>query len=351
MSKKGGAIREYILDNIEKHPKDIAKVAAGQFGLTRQALNKHIQKLVAEGAICAKGAQTRAREYELVSQLGWSHSFTIGSPEADEDVVWRENVSPLLGTLPKNVIDIWEYCITEMTNNAIDHSGGTEFTVFVTKNAAYTSIMISDNGIGIFKKIKEAMNLLDERHAMLELAKGKLTTDPSRHTGEGVFFTSRLVDTFHIISGDVQFSHQFGREEDWVIDSDKTLTGTLVTMDLSNHAPRTSKEIFDQFSGGDDYGFIKTVIPVRLAQYGNDTLVSRSQAKRLLARVERFRVAILDFSEVDTIGQAFADEIFRVFAKAHPEVTLMPINVNQEVQNMISRAKTAQNETITTIPV
>ena len=87
-----------------------------------------------------------------------------------------------------------------MFNNAIDHSGGTEI-VFVTKTAAQTTITIKDNGIGIFKKIQAAMNLLDERHAILELAKGKLTTDPKRHTGEGIFFTSRLVDSFDIVSG------------------------------------------------------------------------------------------------------------------------------------------------------
>jgi len=56
-------------------------------------------------------------------------------------------------------------------------------------------------------------------------------------------------------------------------------------------------------------------VPVKLAQYGNDKLVSRSQAKRLLARVELFKVVMLDFTNVPTIGQAFADEIFRVFRK------------------------------------
>jgi hypothetical protein len=54
---------------------------------------------------------------------------------------------------------------------------------------------------------------------------------------------------------------------------------------------------------------------VRLAKYGNDQLISRSQAKRLLARIELFKIVLFDFSGVETIGQAFADEIFRVFAQ------------------------------------
>ena len=58
--------------------------------------------------------------------------------------------------------------------------------------------MIDDDGEGIFKKIKNALNLLDEKQAVLELAKGKLTTDPSRHTGEGIFFTSRAFNDIFV---------------------------------------------------------------------------------------------------------------------------------------------------------
>lgn len=78
---------------------------------------------------------------------------------------------------------------------------------------------------------------------------------------------------------------------------------------------------------------------VKLAQYGNDQLISRSQAKRLLARVELFKIVIFDFSGVDFIGQAFADEIFRVFAIQHPEVELTAVHANNKVKQMIERAK------------
>jgi RNA polymerase sigma-70 factor (ECF subfamily) len=42
------------------------------------------------------------------------------------------------------------------------------------------------------------MHLLDERHAILELSKDQLTTDPARHTGDGIFFTSRMFDSFDL---------------------------------------------------------------------------------------------------------------------------------------------------------
>ena len=68
---------------------------------------------------------------------------------------------------------------------------------------------LHDNGVGIFKKIQTELRLLDERHAILELAKGKLTTDPKRHTGEGIFFSSRMFDQFDILSGGIFFTHKF----------------------------------------------------------------------------------------------------------------------------------------------
>jgi len=69
-----------------------------------------------------------------------------------------------------------------------------------------------------------------------------------------------------------------------------------------------------------------------------ETLFARSQAKRLLAGVDSFREVLLDFKDVKNIGPAFSDEIFRVFANAHPGVKLSWINANPSVEKMIKRA-------------
>jgi hypothetical protein len=114
--------------------------------------------------------------------------------------------------------------------------------------------------------------------------------------------------------------------------------GTFIQMVLSSGSTRTTQEVFDSYAAGEDYGFTKTVIPVFLAEYGNENLISRSQAKRLLMRFEKFKEIVLDFDKVKSIGQAFADEIFRVFQSEHPSVRLIPINANEEVTRMIQRA-------------
>lgn len=335
---RGEDIRGFILEHVEKHP-DIAAKTAEHFAITRQAVNKHLQKLVREKALNPEG-KTRYRTYRLASLSEWRHLFLI-EPGLAEDQAWTFEVAPALGTLPQNVLDIWHFCFTEMFNNAIDHSGGSSIFVKVARTATNTQMMIMDNGVGIFKKIQAAMSLLDERHAVLELAKGKLTTDPEKHTGQGIFFTSRMLDSFDISSGGVFFTHQFGSDEDWILDGDGE-NGTSIFMKLGNHSSRTDKQIFEQYSSpGTEYGFTKTVVPVRLAQYGHEKLISRSQAKRLLARVDQFKVVLFDFDGVDTIGQAFADEIFRVFAKAHPNIELIPVKANTQVQGMVNSARAA----------
>jgi hypothetical protein len=239
-------------------------------------------------------------------------------------------------------MEIWHYGFTEMFNNAIDHSEGEWASVRIEKTATRTELGIHDNGVGIFKKIQRELALLDERHSVLELAKGKLTTDPANHTGEGIFFSSRMFDDFQILAGGVYFSHTFGDERDRILErASDTKIGTNVWMRLNNHTSRTTKKVFESFTTGDDLAFTRTVVPVKLAQYGEDQLVSRSQAKRLLARVERFKTVILDFSGVDMIGPAFSDEIFRVFANQHPEIHLFESKANDAVQQMVNRARAA----------
>jgi anti-sigma regulatory factor (Ser/Thr protein kinase) len=336
---RGEAVRNFIISNVAEHPRDISRITAQKFGISRQAVNLHVRRLVDEGALTAEGA-TSHRVFILTPLASWSQTYPI-TGGLTEDRVWLRDVVPNLDSLPQNVSAIWHYAFTEMFNNALEHSEGETVTVTITKTAANTELVIADDGVGIFKKIQAALGLDDERHSVLELAKGKFTTDPAHHSGEGIFFSSRMFDEFLIRSGEVFFAHEFPAVEDYIIQRDLTLPGTLVAMTLSNHTSRTTKKVFDRFTTGEDYGFTKTVVPVNLARYGDDNLVSRSQARRLLTGVDRFRTVVLDFRGVDAIGQAFADEVFRVFPAEHPEVHMLEVNARSAVRRMISRARSS----------
>jgi len=336
LRKRGEEIRRFILENIEEHPKDIVKVTSDKFDISRQAVNKHIQILIKQQAISVNGKR-KGRVYLLYPIKQLEKKYALDG-KIQEDVVWRNDVAFLLKELPRNAVDIWSYCFTEIFNNAIDHSSGKYITVQIIKTAVFTRINIYDDGEGIFKKIQRELRLLDESHAVLELSKGKLTTDPTRHTGEGIFFSSRMVDDFIILSGKTYFAHHHTEDLDWILKGQKIQIGTIVFMKLKNNTSRTIKGVFDKFTSENDYGFNKTIVPVRLVQYGDELLVSRSQAKRLLSRIDKFKTVILDFEGIEAIGQAFADEIFRVFAQNNKHIQLLHINACKDVEQMIVHA-------------
>lgn len=330
---RGEDIRTFIVAHVARYPGDIVRRTAEKFDCSRQAVHRHIQRLVEEGALLETG-KTRSRTYALAQLSAWTQTYAV-STNGDEGDIWLRDVRAQLEPLATNVLGIWQYGFTEMFNNALDHAEASSISVSVAKTAASSVVTIRDDGVGIFRKIQAALGLLDERHSVLELAKGKFTTDPQRHSGEGIFFSSWMFDHFSICSGSVWFSHQAKAPEDWILETDES-GGTSARMELGNHTARSVSKVFKQFTSGDDFGFTKTVVPVRMAQYGDDNLVSRSQAKRLIVRFEKFRTVVLDFKGVVLIGQAFADEVFRVFPLVHPEVELMSLNANKEVGQMIA---------------
>ncbi|MDD2711298.1 MAG: DUF4325 domain-containing protein [Simplicispira sp.] len=344
MSKKvrvgGELVRTFLLNAISRGQADVVAKAAEKFEISRQAIHAHIKKLEDAEAINVKRGGRRL-SYTLRSEQAFSSSYNL-STNLDEGDVWEQDIRPLLESLPGNVLNIWHHGFTEMFNNAMDHSQGTSITVQVRKSAVKTQIVIEDDGVGIFQKIQQELGLVDPRLAIFELSKGKLTTDPARHSGEGIFFTSRMMEHFSIRSRQLEFVHDHTEPMDILDDHLGIVDGTQVIMELKNHTSRTTKKVFDQFTTDkEEYAFDKTIVPMRLAVLGTDQLVSRSQAKRTLARVEKFRYVVLDFKGVSEIGQAFADEIFRVYAKTHPEIIIAPINESKAVAAMINRARSA----------
>lgn len=340
--EQGEKVRAFILKNIDSKTDDVVGHTGKKFSITRQAVNKHIQRLRSDGALLVSGS-TRAPRYELCSVVAVSFQYEL-TPSLAEDIVWATDIRPAIEPLPDNVMNIWNYAFTEMFNNAIDHSGGKLITVQISKTAVSTEIYVHDDGVGIFRKIQGELDLADERLAIFELAKGKLTTDPANHSGQGIFFTSRMMDLFQIMSGGLYFDHERSANNDWLLERSKPGPGTSVWMTLNNHTARTTRKVFDEYSSGDDYAFNKTVVPLMLAKFGPDALVSRSQAKRVLARVHLFTRVIFDFDGVKEIGQAFADQIFRVYSNEHPHITLLPVKMTKAVKEMVDRARSRTGE-------
>lgn len=330
-------IGEFIFRNVAKHPGDITAVTASHFNITRQAAHRHVSTLVRKGLLKAEGT-TRSRKYAL--QCLFERTTTLAVQNLAEDKVWREHVAPLLPDLPANVFNICNYGFTEMVNNVIDHSGSDNLTFTIALTAVSIDIAVKDNGVGIFNKIQKECSLDDPLHSLLELSKGKLTTDPKRHSGEGIFFTSRMFDVFMIHSGNLIFARL--EDNDFLLEVKAShVQGTEINMRIDLASTQTTQAVFDYFAVDNSFGFNKTIVPVFLSAYGDENLVSRSQAKRLLARFEVFKEVVLDFTKVESIGQAFADEVFRVFADEHPDLKIIPIRGNEQIEKMIKHVTSA----------
>ena len=332
-------ITNFILWNIRDHPSDIVGVTQRKFGVSRPAILRYIHNLISDHKIDVEGS-TRGRKYSLRSLQHIGRTYRIQDGLA-EDKVWREDVATLFKGVKENMLGIAHYGFTEIFNNAIDHSEGTEIEVDVEIWIDQIIISISDNGVGIFNKIKQKFNLDDPLHAILELAKGKLTTEPQSHTGEGIFFTSRMFDLFVILSGKLSFV--YGDDLEVLSEQEEDYKGTSVVMKVSTNSERTTNSVFSRFTS-QELGFNKTIVPVKLASYENENLISRSQAKRLLARLDRFRYVVLDFADVHQIGRAFADEIFRVFVNAHPGTTIVPLHHDNAIAHLIKEIQSNNNK-------
>lgn len=334
--RQGKEVKSFIINRVTENPREISKITAERFGISRQAVNRYLNELIQQGLLEATG-KTRNKAYQLKSLAQVYDTLPI-TPDMKEDVVWRQQIKHLVSTLPENIVDICHYGFTEMFNNVIDHSRGSEVTVLFNLTKVFLEMFIIDDGVGIFNKIKDELGLEDHRQAILELAKGKLTTDPVHHTGDGVFFTTRMFDEFLMLSGHLFFRHT-EPGDDWLIETyGSEVEGTVVRMKISTLSNRTLKRTFDKYTAvKDDYSFTRTHVPVSLLKHGEEKLVSRSQARRLLARFDRFSEVFLDFKDVNTIGRSFADEIFRVFRKQNPQIKILCARANPEIEKIIKR--------------
>jgi anti-sigma regulatory factor (Ser/Thr protein kinase) len=337
--KRSGLIRRFILGQIEKNSVGITGDIVDKFKISRQAATRYLKQMVEDGQLSAEGT-TKDRVYKPGLSRTIEKKYDLSVPQ-EESEIWSRDFKTICEGLKENVIKICEYGFTEIVNNAIDHSVGKDLRIMMDRDLKRILIVISDNGIGIFKKIKAVCNLSDERQAILELSKGKLTTDPSKHTGQGVFFSSRAFDDFYIDSYGLVYSHHSPGKDDFLYSKEKEVKGTAVYMEIPVNSGRKLKDVFDEFASpvDENYSFDKTVVPVKLVQYEGESLLSRSQAKRLMTRVENFRTVMLDFEGIKSVGPAFADEIFRVYKSEHPNIKIYPAHASEEILETIKRAK------------
>ena len=334
MSTTKEQILQYILKLIAANDKKIVAKTLDAFeGLVSKSTVYNYLADLCENRIIKKNGSS----YELVTNV---FEFVYKNDASlREDRVFEIDIEPQLINLPKNVVSAWGYAFCEMMNNAIEHSSATTISVTVCRNVLKTGVIIADNGKGIFKNIREYIKAEKNEDLTLKecaalLFAGKFTTAKSMHSGEGIFFTSHLMDSFKIISDGVVFTRDNFDDKNFEISTfDKD--STTVIMELNNASNKTTREVFNRFSNIEE-GFIKTQIPIAHIFSGTGP-VSRSEARRLGELIIKFKEVDLDFINVEEVGQAFVHELFIVWQRNHPDVKLNVFNQCDDVDFMIKR--------------
>lgn len=315
---------------------------------SRQYLNIVMQSMTREGLI-VKGGSTRGAFYvspknrELATGMSRVRVRVVNEDLKEHEIMDTiKNKALFYPTLKQNVQDILNFGFSEMLNNAIEHSESKNIETIIYKTKEYVCFEVNDVGIGVFRSILTKKHLKSELEAIQDLLKGKTTTVPQAHSGEGIFFTSKMADVFVLESFEYALRIDNEIEDLFVEPLKPSKRGTKVLFKIKTNSKRHATEVFRRYvSNPDTLAFDKTDVSIKLYTMGT-IHVSRSQARRVLNGLDKFKNIVLDFDKVPTVGQGFADEIFRVFQAKHPDVIIKASNTNEAVQFMIDRVKNTQ---------
>ncbi|GAB4041779.1 MAG: DUF4325 domain-containing protein [Rubrivivax sp.] len=324
------AATTWITAAAASHGDDLIAHVMQRQGLSRRRARKLLAALVQTQWLRAEGTPRKP-----VYRPGPMRQVVRHYPLAglEEDLPWARDFAPLLDLKP-HVARLAQHAFTELVNNAIDHSGGSGVTVSVRQTGFHLQMLVSDDGCGVFESVRRGHGIDDPAVAMLELSKGKLTTQPERHCGHGLFFVARSADIFDLHANRQAFQRRPGKSG-WFGLRPLERQGTSVFLAIALDTPRTLDDVLRAHAEA-GYGFDHTEVALRLLTGPSIGLESRAQARRVAARLTQFRRAKLDFSGIADIGPAFADELFRVFARAHPDVELRPEAMAPRVAAMVA---------------
>jgi hypothetical protein len=326
-----------MVDPLVSHARSAGAISTDEamrlLAVSRATAQRRLRELVAQGRLARQGAGRGARY--VLPQTRWERRLA----GLAEDRLWNE-VRPALADLglAERELGTVGYTFTEMVNNAIDHSRGDSLLVTASVASAGVVVEISDDGIGVFRRVRESRDLPDDVEAVFVLEKGRFTTQPERHSGEGIFFSSKAANRYVLESGRVAWITDNDARDTTIQLQPELRTGTRVSLTFVPGNVVVLADLFQQWTDPATLAFDRTRTTVRLASFGVQ-LLSRSEARRVTVGLAAFRHVTIDFTGVDLVGQGFCDEVFRVFAAANPQIVLAPAGMNESVAFMVERAR------------
>ncbi len=316
------------------HPQDLGPTLAKRHSVSRGTMTKQLKRLVENGWLERNGANRPSWKPGIQREVTTDYAVA----GLDEHTPWLRDVFPILALSPA-VARVAQHVFGELLNNAIDHAGATTVTVSVRQTPTHLHLLIGDNGLGVFNQLAQKAGLPDAQRAALELSKGRLTTQPECHGGRGLFFVARMVDAMNLQSNGQVLQWRHRGESVQFRSHPLNRTGTTAFVSLALDSQVRPTDTYSAFGSEDaPLDFSRTQVPLRLLTDNGLTLDSRAQARWVVSRLELFATAELDFDGVEDVGPSFIDEVFRVYAKAHPEVALEPKKASARVEKLLRSA-------------
>ena len=337
-------IREKTLNFIGQKKEVRSADIAAFLDVSRQYVSRLLKIMVNAGEVIKAGSTRNARYAlpQFADTLGIARikqrliNKNLKEHEALENFL---AAFPAYRAAPEHIQSILRYAFSEMLNNAIEHSQSDTIEIEMIDTGKSISFIVNDQGVGVFRNVMKKRGLKSEFEAMQDILKGKTTTAPQAHSGEGIFFTSKAADRFVLESFNRKMIVDNLIHDIFFEEYKPSKNGTRVIFSIAKNTERHLINVFKKFqSSPEENAFDRTEVHVRLFTMGT-VYVSRSQARRILTGLEKFKSVILDFDRVPSVGQAFTDEVFRVFKIKYPKIIITPVHMNEAVTFMIGRVE------------
>ncbi|MFH1553169.1 MAG: DUF4325 domain-containing protein [Candidatus Omnitrophota bacterium] len=338
-------VKKIIIQHLEKNGEVKASDIVKATGFSRAYVNRFFQELRDDGNIVLMEKANRAH-YVLATRKAVLNAkrkvlditLNLKNTNLHEDKILEEikKKTGIFNGIKENVTHILDYAFSEMLNNAIEHSNSRMIKLVIKKNKHNITFIIGDKGVGVFNNIMKKKKLKNVMESIQDLLKGKQTTAPEAHSGEGIFFTSKVADVLVIQGSNKKLVFDNLLDDVFIKDIKKT-KGTKINFSIDIGSRKDLSNAFRQYTDS-SFEFSKTSVIVRLYKWETQ-YASRSQARRIVSSLDKFKRITLDFDGVKTVGQGFADEIFRVWKTNHPDISIEVINADENVEFMIKRAR------------
>ena len=118
--EKKKAIISYILEKISQGTRNVSSIVADALSISTNTVHNYLNDLQDSGVI----RKIKRGEYELITERS-EYTFKRSAGELISDTVaYDVCLNPIADRLNENTRHIWEYALSEMVNNVIDHSDG-----------------------------------------------------------------------------------------------------------------------------------------------------------------------------------------------------------------------------------